>query len=234
MNYIKLINDFWALNCEFCFTPIETKLYFALLNTANKFGWKNNFNQSNSYLCLDCGISEPSLIKARNVLKEKKLIEFKTVVGRRNNTEYKIKYLNNFSKCDSIYFSKCDSISDSISDNESLDNIKLINKIKNKQEKIYKEKKFDFKKILIEQYGCEKQHVDDWGEVRKEKKAAVTKTVLKKIINECENNKFPVKEAIKICAERSWQGFNYDWVKNIRVEEKSREQRINEMKNRIL
>ena len=128
MKYLDLINDFWRLNEEFCFTPSESKLYFALLNISNRLRWKQTFNQSNARLVLECGITEPTLIKARNVLKQRGLIDFKAEKGRRNNTEYTLKYsnktLNNFSISDSI--------SDSISSEKALDNIRYKDKEEDK------------------------------------------------------------------------------------------------------
>ncbi|MFJ1492568.1 hypothetical protein [Capnocytophaga canis] len=130
MNYIQLIEQFWVLNEEHCLTPNESKLYFALVHISNRFGWKNPFNQSNGRLANICGITEPTLIKARNVLKQYGLIDFVSEKGRRNNTIYKLKYLKNFSICDSISDSIFDSFSDSICDENRLDNIKHINKTK--------------------------------------------------------------------------------------------------------
>ena len=120
MSYIDLINQFWKVNKECNFTPNEKALYFALLNTANSVGWKQQFNQSNAYLAIEAGVTEPTLIKARYMLKEKGLIDFKSSSGRRNNTEYQIKYLN--------IFSISDSISDSISRENILDNIRYKDK----------------------------------------------------------------------------------------------------------
>jgi hypothetical protein len=93
MSYIELINQFWALNKEHSFTANETSLYFALLDTCNELGWKNPFNQSNSYLCMKCNFSENTFTRARNVLNQKGLIDFKSEPGRRRKTSYKIKYL---------------------------------------------------------------------------------------------------------------------------------------------
>ena len=90
MNYIELINNFWRLNKEHSFTPNEKAVYFALLNKCNELGWKNPFNQSNGYLAMDSGMSEPAMTKARNTLKQKNLIDFKAGDGRRINTIYSI------------------------------------------------------------------------------------------------------------------------------------------------
>jgi hypothetical protein len=90
VNYIELINNFWALNKEYSFTPNEKAVYFALLNKCNELGWKNPYNQSNGYLALDSGMSESAMVKARNTLKQKGLIAYQAGDGRRCNTVYKL------------------------------------------------------------------------------------------------------------------------------------------------
>lgn len=94
MNYIELLNTFWALNKEYSFTPNEKALYFAILNKCNELGWKNPFNQSNGYLAMDSGMSESAMQKARNTLQQKGLISFASGDGRRNNTVYTVNVVN--------------------------------------------------------------------------------------------------------------------------------------------
>lgn len=80
-----------------------------------------------------------------------------------------------------------------------------------------KEKKFgkkEFRETLI-QLGADAQHVEDWLKVRTAKRAVFTETVIKQFINECNTHSFPISEAVKICAEKSWQGFQYSWVQNL-------------------
>ena len=91
MNYIELINNFWRLNKEHSFTPNEKAVYFALLNKSNELEWKNPFNQSSEYLAMDSGMSVSAMQKARNILKQLDLIDFKAGDGRRNNTFYTLK-----------------------------------------------------------------------------------------------------------------------------------------------
>ncbi|WP_407475333.1 hypothetical protein [Elizabethkingia anophelis] len=82
---------------------------------------------------------------------------------------------------------------------------------KKESEKIFSKR--DFKKRLIE-FGAEEIHIDDWFKVRDKKRASYTETALNGLVSECEKYSYPVKEAVKICAERSWQGFRYDWLDN--------------------
>lgn len=71
--------------------------------------------------------------------------------------------------------------------------------------------KFNFKKSLLE-IGVTEQTANDWLLVRKQKKAANTKTAFNRIIKEIEKSGLPANECIKISAERSWSGFNADWI----------------------
>jgi hypothetical protein len=52
-------------------------LYFALLMANNKSGWTEWFARTNLALCAMIGVSENTLKKARNELKQKGLIDFK-------------------------------------------------------------------------------------------------------------------------------------------------------------
>lgn len=84
---------------------------------------------------------------------------------------------------------------------------------KNREEE--KNKRFtkrEFVSVLID-LGCDDEHVDDWVQVRKEKKLSYTKTSLKRFIDECNAHNFPIPEAVKICAQNSWGGFKYEWLK---------------------
>lgn len=84
-------------------------------------------------------------------------------------------------------------------------------KVAPKKEKGFSKK--DFKNRLLE-LGAIESHIDDWFKVRISKRAQFTETALNAFVNECQKNNFPVPEAVKICAERSWQGFKYQWILN--------------------
>lgn len=63
--------------------------------------------------------------------------------------------------------------------------------------------------------GVEHQTASDWLEVRKVKRAALTQTALDLLINESAKAGITVDDAVKICAQNSWQGFKADWYKNL-------------------
>ena len=72
---------------------------------------------------------------------------------------------------------------------------------------------FCFKSELIK-LGANKDCVSDWLKVRKAKKSANTKTALKSIIREVGKSNLSFAEAIRVCAEKSWAGFNSEWVES--------------------
>ncbi|TDQ79553.1 DUF6291 domain-containing protein [Sphingobacterium yanglingense] len=114
----------------------------------------------------------------------------------------------------------------------------LLGAVAPKTDKTGSKKKFgkpEFKSVLL-QMGVLEQHADDWMKVRVAKRATFTESAINLLINECEKNNFSVADAVRICAEHSWQGFKYSWVQNVNNNGKtaitanqSRQQRIDEV-----
>ena len=77
MSYIDLINRFWDIDLEAQFSPIETKLYFAILHIANRLGWKTTLAVPNGRLLAMLGCTKATLIRARQRIIDKGLIEYK-------------------------------------------------------------------------------------------------------------------------------------------------------------
>lgn len=79
---------------------------------------------------------------------------------------------------------------------------------------------FNFKKKLLELID-DNILVNDYLLLRKNKKASLSQTFFESLKSECENNKYPISEALKICIERNWVGFKYSWVENIEKQNKT-------------
>jgi hypothetical protein len=94
MNYIILLNQFWQLRREVPFSNAEADLYFCLVEISNGLQWKNPFQQSNALIGATIGVSEKTLINARNRLKQNGLIDFDPG-SKRNPSSYRLKYLPN-------------------------------------------------------------------------------------------------------------------------------------------
>lgn len=72
-----------------------------------------------------------------------------------------------------------------------------------------KTKKLGLKDLLA--LNIEQQYAEDWLEVRKVKRAALTQTAINLLIKEALIAKISVNDAVRICAENSWQGFKAEW-----------------------
>ena len=70
------------------------------------------------------------------------------------------------------------------------------------------------KQDLIE-LGCEPEHVEDWLQTRKDKRAPkLTQTALKAIVKQADLAGVSLAEAIEISAEEGWRGFKAEWLSN--------------------
>jgi hypothetical protein len=85
-------------------------------------------------------------------------------------------------------------------------------KVKEKDIHIY-----SFYDSLIK-YGFEKDLVAEWIKVRKDKGATNTQTAFKGFIKEVEKNGNDINFILRTCIERSWKGFNSDWMPKIQNE----------------
>lgn len=99
MNYIELINQFWKLRRSKRITNLQADLYFYLIQESNSRDWENPFQSPNGIICSAIGISEKSLIDARNVLQQIGLIKFESGITKQKAPVY---YLLKVSKPVSI------------------------------------------------------------------------------------------------------------------------------------
>lgn len=78
ITYIGLMNRFWRLDDKLQFSSAATRLYFFLLDHANKLHWQDAFYYSDFRLRGNVGIaSAETFRKARKELKEAGLIDFR-------------------------------------------------------------------------------------------------------------------------------------------------------------
>lgn len=102
-----------------------------------------------------------------------------------------------------------------------------INPIPNTQEPINKK---HTPLALLVSMGIPESIAKDWLSVRKLKKLAPTKAAFTKIKKHAEANGFTFVDAITICCEQSWGGFNVEWTKNL----PSKKEDIPEWKRKML
>ncbi|MEK4029388.1 DnaD domain protein [Pseudobacillus sp. FSL P4-0506] len=82
MNYIKEINAFydWLEINEL--SPSAINLWYALMHINNKAGWTDTFTVAESVLCVKTGLTDRTLRKVRNELKQKGRIDFISRKGK--------------------------------------------------------------------------------------------------------------------------------------------------------
>ena len=73
--------------------------------------------------------------------------------------------------------------------------------------------KFNFKSELLA-LGVDKDILNDWLMVRKNKKASNTKTALTKILNQIAKTNLSVNDAIEFACSNDWKGFESLWYFN--------------------
>jgi hypothetical protein len=64
--------------------------------------------------------------------------------------------------------------------------------------------------FLIAQ-GVDSQHAQDWLKVRSTKRAPLTESAWKAVCDEAAKAGITPAQAVEICAQKSWQGFNASW-----------------------
>lgn len=97
MTYLELINRFWKIEQQVQFTGYETKMYFALLEIANRLYWKHkDLSVPNSILMNTVGCSKPTFLEARRRLVEYNLITYKAGINKRIAPIYRIVESENF------------------------------------------------------------------------------------------------------------------------------------------
>jgi hypothetical protein len=71
---------------------------------------------------------------------------------------------------------------------------------------------------LLKDKGVDDELAKDWLSVRKTKKATNSKTAFNSIENQVEKSGKTWNEIAKLCCEKSWSGFNAEWLENVKGE----------------
>lgn len=111
MKYIDRINSFWDYATMNPLSTGQVSLYFALLHICNRSYWTEWFQAPNQVLSILTGLSRSGILKARNELKQRNLIDFKERGTK--GTLYKLMVLDNVQD-DAIANSTQDSVQNSM------------------------------------------------------------------------------------------------------------------------
>lgn len=141
MNYIAEIKAFYDIAQVKQLSTGQIALWHALMYINNKCAWIEWFSVPNIMLEINTGLTRDGIAKARNILKQKELIDFKS--NGTKATSYKLNRIANFIQ---------DSMQDCIQDNiqNSIQNSLQSSKTLNKQNKT--KQYIDHFELIWEQY----------------------------------------------------------------------------------
>lgn len=77
MNYLSIINAFWDSATTNPLSTGQVSLYMALLHVCNRSNWTEWFQAPNQVLSVLTGLSRSGILKARNELKQRGLLDFR-------------------------------------------------------------------------------------------------------------------------------------------------------------
>ncbi len=77
MKYISVINAFWDTATTNPLSTGQVSLYMALLHVCNRSNWTEWFQAPNQVLSVLTGLSRSGILKARNELKQRGLLDFR-------------------------------------------------------------------------------------------------------------------------------------------------------------
>lgn len=77
MSYLSIINSFWDSATTNPLSTGQVSLYMALLHVCNRSSWAEWFQAPNQVLSVLTGLSRSGILKARNELKQRGLIDFR-------------------------------------------------------------------------------------------------------------------------------------------------------------
>lgn len=135
MNYIAEINSFWDSTILNPLSTGQVALWFGLMHINNKCNWTEWFTVSNQVLSIHTGLSRSGILKARNELKQRGLIDFRERGTKA--TSYKMVTMSNSvqdSTQDGKQVCNQDGVQDSTQDSNTLNKHKLKQKLKQKQQ----------------------------------------------------------------------------------------------------
>jgi len=98
-----------------------------------------------------------------------------------------------------------------LTNNQQTTNKRLTTNKNEKNEKNEKNYTYSFLASLLEN-GFDEKLSRDWMEVRKQRKAVNTETAFNDFMTQVNKHGGNKNEILKTCVERSWKGFNHNWL----------------------
>lgn len=229
MNIYELSRTFWnwAFENPDLVKPNHSAMFFFAIEHCNRLGWKEKFGFPTTMVMDAIGIkSYNTFIATLNDLVkwgffsmiEKSKNQYSANIiaiskfNEANDKALDEALLKHLTKQSESTIQSIDSIDIQTYNTTNLQTNNILLEKESKETKSFDRK--DFKKKLLT-LGVLEKHADDWIQARKNKRASFTESVIDAVIRECEKYNYSFPEAIRNCAENSWQGFKYEWLNNL-------------------
>lgn len=229
MNYIAEVNRFYDWLETNLLSTSAIVLWHALMNINNKCGWIKEFGVATSVLCAKTGLSDRTIRNARNELKQKGRIDWKTRGGNRSATY--ILFPLSVTIADTVSVITSDTLSDSTSDNASA--LNKLNYTKLNKEKSRKEKKQDYDFSLLPDEFI--PIIEKWLKYKKERKDTPYKKIgfsalCKNILKLSDNDSIKAELIVEQSMANNWKGLfalknNYENKNNRAVNTQANQER---------
>ena len=234
MEIYSLSRYFWDFAFEHPtkIKPVHISIYFFAVEHCNRLGWKRDFGLPTSMVLEAIGVKSYSVYKVAfdqlveygffDVIQYSKNQYSSNVIALKEN--YKAHTIAPTKALDKAIWKASEKQGESDDSIYKLitDNIKTIN---NRQKEFFEyvklffqqeqEIKFNFEKALLG-LGVNSEIVKAYLSVRKKKKLVDTEIAFNGLLREIDKSGLTTKEAITICVEKSWGGFNHEWLTNIK------------------
>lgn len=217
MNSYELSRKFfdWSFENPEKISPTHIAMYFFIIEHCNRLGWKEKFGLPTTMVKDAIGIK--NFRTYTNALSD--LVDWgfiKMIEKSKNQYSSNIIAIVDSAIATTKALDKALQKHSTKQSESTIQSIDSIDKQVTSNKELIKpitEPIFSFKNSLLNLVNDEVL-VSDFLKVRKSKKAVDSETAFNGLVNECEKNNFNLSDALKICCERNWVGFKYDWIKN--------------------
>ena len=222
MEIYSLSRYFWDFAFEHPtkIKPVHISIYFFAVEHCNRLGWKRNFGLPTSMVLEAIGVKSYSVYKVAfdqlveygffDVIQYSKNQYSSNVIALKEN--YKAHTIATTKALDKAMLKQLQKQSNSIvsiNKHRTIEHRTIEHRTISNTNTV---KSFDFKKQFLD-LGVEAKILDDWLKVRKTKKAVNSETAFNAIKKKMEASGKSFNECVKISAEKSWAGFDIEWLK---------------------
>ena len=187
-----------------------TRLFIHCLLRANHKdnNWRGIYIKRGSFLTSISTLSKETRLSTSQIRTAIKKLKSTSEIASQSQAQYSVITMLRYD-----HYQMNDKVIDKPVTNQSQTSDKPVTTNNNENNENKKENTFSFKNEFLS-LGVNKEVLADWLAVRKKKKSSNTKTAFNGLLTQIEKSGLSVPDAIQISAEKSWAGFNPEWLKS--------------------